>query len=523
MNFYPVQVFARRDDDLSRGLPLIKWLLLIPHYIVLVGLWLAFAVLTLVAYVAVLVSGRYPRSIHAFNVGVMRWSWRVSYYGYEALGTDRYPPFTLADVADYPARLSVGEPPRPPRWLPLVAWLLAIPHLLIVRALTGAATWQIRNGETTTYVPLGVVSTGILIVAVSLLFTRRYPRGLYDLLVGIARWNIRVTSYVALLTSQYPPFRLDQGEHEPDDDPTGPAGRATVPGDTTATVEPAGTWQTGTVAGTPPPDRTPVGRTPVGRTPVRSAAGPVIALAVGVLLLFAGIGTVVGGGAVLALSGNRDSGGYVTSPAMRVESSTAAITVEDVTIHTDDLWSRNLTDIGGVRITGTDPSGAPLFLGIARASAVDGWLAGTAHDQLLTVSNRTARYDRAAGPVRPVTAPTAETFWLATASGTGSVVLNWRADDGDFAVVLANADGTPGVTGQVRVATQIPDLTGLGGGLLGTGIVLTLLAIVLIVVGGTGLGRRHAGPPQAPLTGPPTAPLSAAVEPPAGPRATVSG
>ena len=220
MDPFPVQVQAHRTESLSRWLWLVKWLLLIPHYLVLAVLWIAFVVTTVVAYVAVLATGRYPPAIFAFNVGVLRWTWRVNYYGYQVLGTDRYPPFTLADVVDYPARLHVDAPTRQPRWRPLVAWLFAIPHLALIGALSGAA-WQLRSGDTTS-APLGVVGVGLLIAGVSLLFVGRYPRGLYDLLLGIARWSLRVTAYLALLTTRYPPFRLDQGDDEPHDGPAGP-------------------------------------------------------------------------------------------------------------------------------------------------------------------------------------------------------------------------------------------------------------------------------------------------------------
>src|SRR3954465_13484433 len=102
---YPVRVEATLDSHLSRGLWLVKWLLAIPHFIILLFLWIAFAILWIVAFFAILFTGRYPGSIFDFNVGVRRWTWRVEYYPYSALATDEYPPFTYEARDDYPATL----------------------------------------------------------------------------------------------------------------------------------------------------------------------------------------------------------------------------------------------------------------------------------------------------------------------------------------------------------------------------------------------------------------------------------
>lgn len=209
----PVRLRARLDPATSRWLWLVKWLLLLPHVLVLAVLWLVFTVLTVVAGVTVLVTGEYPRSIFDLNLGILRWTWRVWCYGYGALATDRYPPFSLGEEPDYPATLDIDPPTGLNRWLVLVKWLLALPHLVIVGVFTGGAGWAVG------WFHLGGGLVGLLAVVTGavLLFTGSYPRSLFDLLVGLNRWVVRVGAYTALMTDRYPPFRLDQGgdEREP--------------------------------------------------------------------------------------------------------------------------------------------------------------------------------------------------------------------------------------------------------------------------------------------------------------------
>lgn len=214
---YPVRITGRLEGEPSRGLWLVKWLLAIPHFIVLFFLWIAFVVLTVVAGVAILFTGRYPRGIFDFNVGVMRWSWRVSFYGYSALATDRYPPFSLEPDPTYPADLEVDYPEHLSRGLVLVKWwLLAIPHYIVVGLLTSGAWWSVTDDRTGTWLwtvtPSGGGLIGLLALfaGVVLLFRARYPRDLFTLLMNANRWVYRVLGYAALMRDEYPPFRFGE-------------------------------------------------------------------------------------------------------------------------------------------------------------------------------------------------------------------------------------------------------------------------------------------------------------------------
>ncbi len=196
---YPLTFQAEYGETLSPVLWLVKWFLLIPHFIVLGFLWMGFACSWTVSLVAILFTGRYPRGLFDYNVGVLRWTWRVGFYGYQALATDKYPPFTLR-AGGYPADLDVAYPEKLSRRLALVKWwLLAIPHYLIIGILVGAGP---QCG--------GLVVVLTFIVGVILLFSSRYPRELFQIIIGANRWAFRVLAYVSLMTDEYPPFRLEE-------------------------------------------------------------------------------------------------------------------------------------------------------------------------------------------------------------------------------------------------------------------------------------------------------------------------
>ncbi|SUA77787.1 Uncharacterised protein [Nocardia otitidiscaviarum] len=213
---HPVRVRGDLSENLSRWLWLVKWILAIPHYLILIFLGIGFLLLTIVAFFAILVVGRYPRPIFDINVGIMRWSWRVMFYTYNALGTDRYPPFSLRPDDDYPADLTVDYPERLSRGLVLVKWwLLAVPHYLILVAMLSGAVIVDAESDYANFVP-PLLDLLVLIAAIALLCTGRYPRGVFDFLLGINRWAYRVVAYAALMRDEYPPFRLDQGAREPE-------------------------------------------------------------------------------------------------------------------------------------------------------------------------------------------------------------------------------------------------------------------------------------------------------------------
>jgi hypothetical protein len=216
MDDHPVRIEGDLDLPLSRWLWLVKWFLLIPHFLILIFLWIAFILTTIVAFFAILFTGRYPRGIFDFNLGVLRWTWRVCFYSYSALATDRYPPFSRAEEPDYPARLYIAYPEWQRKGLPLIGWwLIGIPQYAIAAVLVGGGIgWE--GGP-------GAVGILVFIAAILLLFKNHYRQDVFDVVMGFNRWAMRVCAYGVLMTPQYPPFRFDAGAGEPESGGAGPA------------------------------------------------------------------------------------------------------------------------------------------------------------------------------------------------------------------------------------------------------------------------------------------------------------
>ncbi|PWW24807.1 uncharacterized protein DUF4389 [Geodermatophilus normandii] len=484
---HPVRVDGVLDAPLSRWLWLLKWLLLLPHVVVLVFLWLAWIGCTVAAFVAVLVTGRYPRPLFDFSVGVLRWTWRVQYYGYSALGTDRYPPFTLAEVPGYPASFSVSYPERMSRGLVLVKWLLALPHYLVVALFIGGGVWVGTtgwgdgwgDGWDEGWAFGGLVSLLVVIAAVVLLVTGRYPQPLFDLVLGMDRWVLRVAAYTGLLTDAYPPFRLDLGGTDPG------SGRA-VP--TSAGADPV---LTGTTAGAAPAGPRPA--------PGRWTAGRVTAVVVGALLLAASTGPIVAGGALLWADTTQREDGLLWSADADVTSDRYAVTTGDLALGGEGLdW---VVDdlLGTVRLQAApaDPDDE-LFVGVGRTADVARYLDGVGHAVLDEIGGDGVPSDTVTTRDVPGEAPAVEPgeagIWVASASGAGTRDLDWRPGDGDWTLVLMRADGAAGVSAEVAVAAPVPGLTWLSVALLLAGAALAAGGTALVVLG----AHRTAATPPAP-------------------------
>ena len=185
---YPVTFDVQYPEELSRWLIFVKWLLAIPHFVVVYLLVIASAVVTFIAFFAILFTKRYPRGMFDFVVGVNRWSANVTAYIF--LMRDDYPPFSM-DADKYAVTYDVAYPEELSRWMIFVKWLLVLPNALV-------AVLLLLVAEIVTF-----------IAWFAILFTKQYPESLFRFVVGALRWQHRTNAYANLMTDQYPPFSME--------------------------------------------------------------------------------------------------------------------------------------------------------------------------------------------------------------------------------------------------------------------------------------------------------------------------
>jgi hypothetical protein len=378
---------------------------------------------------------------------VLRWSWRVGYYSYGALGTDRHPPFTLGPAPDYPATLDITYPQHLTRGLVLVKWLLAPPHYVIIAFFVGSGTYTAYSAGTAgSWASGGLIGLLVLIAGIALLVTGRYPRGVFDLLLGMNRWVLRVSAYTALMTDEYPPFRLDMGGSEPS------AFAVTAP-----STAPDGhpTWSTGRI----------------------------VTVVAGSLLLLGGVGAAVGGSVVLAADrGGRDAAGFLNTPTQTFTGNAYALVFDPLEL--SNAATRDNLDalVGDVRVRAA-AQGAGVFVGIGPADAVDGYLASVERERVIDFRTDNGAVQQLAGGA-PATPPTQQTFWVASAAGPGPQQLTWTVAEGRWAAVVMNADGSRPIVADLSAGAMAPGLRwvwivqyiGAGIGLI-AGALLVLLAV----------------------------------------------
>ena len=190
---YPVQLDLEAPLEVARWRPLVHWLLVIPHWVILYFLGIALAVLAFISWFAILFTGNIPRGLFDFMAMVLRYQWRT--YSYISWMREPYPPFDFtpaeADPGNDPARFSIEYPEKLSRLLIFVKWLAVIPHVIA----------------------LFFVFIGAFFVWIAsffaVLFTGRWPEGMRRFLIGTFRWSMRVTAYAYLMTDQYPAFSLE--------------------------------------------------------------------------------------------------------------------------------------------------------------------------------------------------------------------------------------------------------------------------------------------------------------------------
>jgi hypothetical protein len=227
----------------------------------------------------------------------------------------------------------------------------------------------------------------------------------------------------------------------------------------------------------------PVAPPPTGSSTRGSAVAITI---VGALLALAGaVALLAAAGLGVAQLTLRDDDGYFTSPRAHLATASAAIVGDDLSLgDVDDGASADVVDALSVRarITATRRDGADVFIGVGPAAAVRSYLAGAPFAEFDEVRNGDVVLREHSGG-RSVQAPTRQTFWVASAEGSGRRQLTWKPTSGRWAAVVMNADASRGIDVDVRVGARIGSVPWIAAGIGAVGLILLLGGGVLLFVG----------------------------------------
>lgn len=304
----------------------------------------------------------------------------------------------------------------------------------------GGATW------------FGLIGLLVLVAVIVLLFRGEYPHSIFDFVLGLNRWVLRVVAYTAVMTPEYPPFRVDAGEEEA-------GGRLTVAHPSVRSTASSGV---------------PGGSRVAERPAMRWGVGRVAFVVLASITILIGIAAIAAGATGVVLDQTqRDSSSYVMTSASRYSTRTHAIVSASYRGGTSDGWLVGRDLLGTVRLR--VDSTRPVFIGIGPESAVHTYLASVAHAQGATFTARSADFRVHTGGA-PSSPPVAQPFWSASAVGAGERTLNWTPQSGNWRLVLMNADGSSGVSADVSVGARFPDLLTVGVAVLGCGILLVSLS-----------------------------------------------
>jgi hypothetical protein len=217
----------------------------------------------------------------------------------------------------------------------------------------------------------------------------------------------------------------------------------------------------------------------------RSSGGRIAAVVVGGLLTVVSLGLLAAGGAGLWGNGQKDDEGYLQTRTERFHTHTAAVRTENLDVDLGGAATVLGNDLyGKVRLRVTPGAGKDAFVGIARTRDVDHYLHATAHTTVTDLDYHPFHADYATtGGARRAAAPITRRIWVAQAHGAGAQTLTWDVADGDWSVVVMNADGSPGIDADVRAGANVPLLNEVAWGATGIGAILLLVSVALLYAG----------------------------------------